>query len=475
MSRLRAGYLSPLPPAASGIADYAAELLPALAEHLDPVLFTLPGLPAPEPALARRFPVHPWSELDRRAGDLDLLLYQVGNHPRFHGPLYAALQRHPGVVVLHEYVLHHMVREITLVAGRPQAYVEEMRYAYGDAGRALARRAVTTGVPVDPWSFPLFERVADCALGLLVHNRASRDRVLASRPGARVAVVPHHLSLAGAEEGAVADPEEVQAAARRRLDLPQDAFLVGAFGYQNRSKRLDVALAAFGELRRHHPEARFAVVGGVDPALELPPVEGVTRVGRVEELERFLDWMRAVDVAVNLRHPTAGETSGTVIRLLGLGKPLLVTDAGSFAEIPPGCAARVPVDPRETARVAALLVALAGDPALRRDLGESARRHARRHHALEASADGYARFLAAVVADPRRPAAPAPPLAPPSPDDLLTELAAGLAAEAVDLGVVEGDDQEDILLPDLASLLVDVDLDRFALPPADRAGKGEGR
>ncbi|HMB55140.1 MAG TPA: hypothetical protein VKU40_17610, partial [Thermoanaerobaculia bacterium] len=275
MRGLRLAFAGPLPPAPSGIADYAAELLPHLAARpeIDAVeLYVPPGLPAPEAALAEAFEVRPWRELVARGRDgaFDLALYQLGNHPRFHGAVWSALGELPGVVMLHEYVLHHMVREVTLTAGDAAGYVEEMRYAYGAAGRSLARRAVATGVPVDAYAYPLFERAVDRAQGVLVHSRACAERVLASRPEARVAVVPHHLHLGREDVDRVdtdAEPEAAKLAARRRLGLPADGFLVGTFGYQNRSKRLDSLAAAFAVLHDRHPEARLAVVGGVDPKL----------------------------------------------------------------------------------------------------------------------------------------------------------------------------------------------------------------
>lgn len=488
---LRVAHLGPLPPAPSGIADYAAELLPRLAGHVELELIALPGLPPPAASLAERFPVRPLAQLDRRAADYDALLYHLGNDPRFHGPLWRALPRHPGVVVLHEFVLHHMVREITLAAGDPAGYVEEMRYAYGETGRAAARRSVDTGVPLDPWTYPLFERAADAATALVTHNRFARRRVLASRPDADVAVVPHHLSLAPWDTeraGSSARPspdldspegrDAVRRAARARLGLPADAFLVGTFGYQNAAKRLDAALAGFARAReslrrREMPAMRLLVVGGVDPNLDLEglsaagPGEDVQVVGRVDDLAEFLDWMAAVDAAVNLRFPTAGETSGTVIRLLGLGKPLLVSDAGSFAEIPAGCAVPVPTGGAEVEVLAAALVALATDPALRRDLGAEARAHAVRHHGLDASAAGYAAVLRRVAAAGRRPAPPPPPLAPWREDDLCTGLVSRLSAEACDLGVGPGDDEP---LDGLSGALVELGLDRWA-PPVGGGGR----
>ena len=181
-------------------------------------------------------------------------------------------------------------------------------------------------------------------------------------------------------------------------------------------------------------------------------LNGVTITGRLE-IDRFLLYMRACDVAVNLRHPTAGETSGTVIRLLGLGKPVVVSNTGAFAEIPDGCCAKVDLDATEEELLTTYLLALARDPALRRRLGENARRHVAAHHTLAGSARAYADFVRETVAS--RPALPraVPPLAPYPPEDVLADLAGAVAAAAVDLGMGEADDD---LLRELAAMLVDL-------------------
>ena len=59
---------------------------------------------------------------------------------------------------------------------------------------------------------------------------------------------------------------------------------------------------------------------------------GLVREGYVDEA-RLWALMKACDVHVSLRSPTMGETSGTAIRALSLGKPLVVSDVGWFAEL----------------------------------------------------------------------------------------------------------------------------------------------
>src|SRR5215203_66039 len=320
---MRVAYFSPLPPMTSGIADYSAELLPHLAEHCEVELIVDEGA-RPDPEIAARWPIHGHRALPGllERGRFDAVLYQLGNNRDYHASIYKALLEHPGVLVLHEFVIHHLVRDLTLYSGDADAYVREMSYAYGRTGEAMARRCLATGVPLDPWSYPLFERAVDASLGVIVHNRFTRDRVLASRPLARTAVVPHHLSLDALPVGSAAE-------ARAALGIAPGDFAVATFGYLTAAKRPEVLLRAFARLRRERPEARLLIAGEVSPHFDFDRVftpelrAGVTVTGRLE-LDRFLLYMQACDVAVNLRHPTAGETSGTVIRLLGMGKPLIV-------------------------------------------------------------------------------------------------------------------------------------------------------
>ena len=100
--------------------------------------------------------------------------------------------------------------------------------------------------------------------------------------------------------------------------------------------------------------------------------------------------MTACDVLVNLRSPTMGETSGSVIRGLSLGKAMLVSDVGWFSELPNGVALKIPVDEYEVPSIAGALELAAdhGDA-----LGASARAYVAREHELERVASAYVAAL----------------------------------------------------------------------------------
>ena len=102
--------------------------------------------------------------------------------------------------------------------------------------------------------------------------------------------------------------------------------------------------------------------------------------------------MAACDAIVSLRSPTMGETSGTAIRALSLGKPLVVSDVGWFSELPGDVALKVPVDEREEEQLTAALEALA-DEGVRKAASASARELVEREHRLDRVAEAYAAAL----------------------------------------------------------------------------------
>jgi glycosyltransferase involved in cell wall biosynthesis len=96
--------------------------------------------------------------------------------------------------------------------------------------------------------------------------------------------------------------------------------------------------------------------------------------------------MAACDVLVNLRYPTMGETSGSVIRGLSLGKPLVVSDVGWFSELPEDAVLKVPVDDTEVDVLRAALDVAADHGAA---LGSAASAYVEREHDLAKVADRY--------------------------------------------------------------------------------------
>jgi len=103
-----------------------------------------------------------------------------------------------------------------------------------------------------------------------------------------------------------------------------------------RAKRIDRALLGFRRFLREWPTVRFIIVGEVQNSYPLEELEAARDLGERlvvtgrQPMDRFYLHMLACDVVVNLRFPSTGEFSGTQIRTLGMGKPVLVSNTGPF-------------------------------------------------------------------------------------------------------------------------------------------------
>ena len=123
----------------------------------------------------------------------------------------------------------------------------------------------------------------------------------------------------------------------------------------------------------------------------------VLRLPYVNESE-FKRLLGATDIGVNLRFPSAGETSGLVMRMMERGAAVLVTRNEENSGFPDDTVIRVDHGEPETGMLACYLQWLAEDSEARAYYGRNAQAHVQRGHAQEIVAQRYATILGTCVA-----------------------------------------------------------------------------
>ncbi|HUQ95678.1 MAG TPA: glycosyltransferase [Bryobacteraceae bacterium] len=371
---MRIAFFSPLPPAPSGIADYSAALLEELRKIASVDVFSNDSQP-----------FHPSS--------YDIPLYQIGNNP-FHSHAYETALTHPGVVVLHEANLHHLICDLTIRRKNWDAYIEEARYNGGAAAEAYAQRVRALEVGPDYEGLPMLRRIQERSLGVIAHSRFVANQVRSAGFDKPIAVIPHGAWL----------PESTDRMGyRHRLGLDELTPLIGVFGFLKPYKRIAESLRAFRRLLRVVPEAKMILVG--DPHPEFPlaslisglDLDAHVRVLGFTPIDAFMGYLGACDIILNLRYPTVGESSGTLLRSLGLGKAVLVSHIGSFSEYPEDVVLKVPVDETEEDLIFEYLNALVSRPEIARTLGRRARAWVEKQCSWTLVARQYLNFLRAVA------------------------------------------------------------------------------
>lgn len=389
---MRVAFFSPMPPSKSGIADYSQALVQPLARLADVTVFA--GCEAPYDAAS-----------------FDAAVYQIGNNP-YHALAYETALRYPGIAVLHEANLHHLVADLTIRRGDWDAYLAECLYDGGEAALARARRVRALETGPDYEGVPMLRRIIEASRAVVVHSRAVEEAVRARGFTGPLARIPHGAWLPDADRNGW----------RGRLGLDELTPLVGIFGFLKPYKRIAESLRAFRRVLRLVPEAKMILVG--EPHPDLPVREMVHSLGlsasvRVlgfTPIEEFTGYMGACDIVLNLRYPTVGECSGSMLRALGFGKAVLVSEVGAFREYPDDVCLKVPVGPGEEDLIFEYLNLLISRPEVARAFGARARCWVERECSWEKVAARYAAFIEAVAAGREFITAPEPAPPPPAPE-----------------------------------------------------------
>lgn len=397
--RPRLAFVSPLPPARSGIADYAAQLLPALMDYFDMTLVVQQDTVDLPPALAG-LPVRDAAWLRAHADAFDQIVYQIGNS-EFHSHMFALLRDFPGVVVLHDFFLANVMAYRQMRHDPPGAWTGALFASHGypalRAYQAAASRAAL--FKVYPANFTVLEQAS-----AIIHHSSHAAALARAWYGEDATASWHSVPLPRA-----APPVQDRAAARAALGIADDVFLVCSFGYIMPNKLGKQLLAAWMASDLHASRRCVLVlVGelqdspfGAQVARLVDRAEGTVRIAGWSDDTVYRHYLQAADLGVQLRTSAQGETSAAVLDCMNYGLAAIVNANGSMADLPADTVLRLPDVFQETELTAAL-EHLYQDEEARRDLGRRAARLLATEYRPE---HGAARYAAALHAA-RAPAAP---------------------------------------------------------------------
>jgi glycosyltransferase involved in cell wall biosynthesis len=372
--RPKLAYLSPLPPQRSGIADYSARILPALARYYDIEIISDESEISDE--LKAYFPVRSTQWFLANAKSYQRVLYHMGNS-HFHIPMIALLNSAPGVVVLHDFYLSGMLNHAQSFGLDDTALSLSMVRSHGY--RALN---ILSGTGIDEAArcYPANRWVLDGAIGVLVHSRyslAQCEKFYGPVYQQRLSHIPFPCPTPPAVE---------RVEARGRWGLKGDDFIVCCFGFLAASKLNHLLIQAW-------TESDLASASGV----KLVFVGGHTAEGYGQRIDRqvsaarnisitgyvtgsiYEDWLAAADVGVQLRSQSRGETSAALFDCLGHGLPLIYNAHGTASELPDEVGVRLDDEPT-VGSISDALTSLWRNADLRRLLGEVGREFVLRSH-----------------------------------------------------------------------------------------------
>lgn len=407
-SKLKLAFFSPFNPIQSGISDYSEDLLSSLSHYAALDLF-LDSYKPSNPIVAQNYTWQNYNKFD--ASRYDAFLLHMGNSAA-HSYIYQFLQSHQhdpkAVLVLHDFVLHHFLIGHYLNKGKANDYIKLMQTQHGPEGERVACEVIKGRLPDALFQYPLSNPAIEAAGTVIVHSHYAANLIKQQFPEKKIGIVRMGVPL---------PPLVDRDTARQKLNLPLDQFIVTSLGHLNPYKRLDSALWAFKKFCREFPNARYLLVGSLSPNYDVKAMvralgleNNVQIVGFVENADERDLYVAASDVCVNLRYPTAGETSASLLRIMGAGRPVLVSRTGTFSELPDDVCIKVDIDEAEEELLLEYLRLLCRDENIRLQIGDNARNYVVKNARLEDAAYDYYKFLCQVLNRPLEIEPPNPPV-----------------------------------------------------------------
>lgn len=350
----------------------------------------------------------------------DLAVYQVGNS-HLHRFIWPYLYRYPGLAVLHDARVHHARAEALLSAGRNEDYVAEFVWNHPSAGEAGANFGLLGLDGPFYYQWPMLRGIVSASRVVAAHSPGVVRELSEAWPDKPI----EHIALG--EGSAGLDVARARNAFRTAHRIPADAPLFGVFGSLTAEKRVLEILAGFASVRAWLPGAHLLLAGAPDPVIGLEDrisglhiADAVTLVPAATD-EEFDRAIAAADVVLNLRWPTALETSGPFVRSLALGRATVIIDLPHQSHLPaldprtwqrlspcddlaPGAEDRaitVAIDLRDLNHsLRAAMRRLGSDAGLRRRIGAEARQWWEREHTVARMVADYERVMARAMSVP---------------------------------------------------------------------------
>jgi glycosyltransferase involved in cell wall biosynthesis len=393
---MKLAYFSPLPPQKSGIAYYSEALLPHLSRFFKIDLWVSGFIP--DRSLSKKFRIINYHKSKNRLSALknyDYIVYNIGNNPEFHAEMYDVFLEYPGHVILHDFVLFFLVTGYFLDFKRDsKGYIREFYENYGNDGIYEVKKLLHGSIPPleyqNPELYPLIKKIIRTAPGIIVHSDSTKNALLMNGCSPDKIAKINQINYSNMN---FTIPKKEQATIKKQFGINTDGLLITSLGYIAPTKRNAQVIKAINDIiASSHINIQYLMVGEgnyINSYLD----QNIKKTGFVPP-DEYKKLVSCSDIIVNLRYPSMGESSATLLQAMTAGKPCIVSDIAWFSELPDNVVLKIPVDNiDENDELKRSLLLLITDSQRRSDLGKNAQKYVIAWHNPSGISEEIASFI----------------------------------------------------------------------------------
>lgn len=338
MEKKKILYVSPFLPMQSGISDYSEVMVEGLKEHFD-VTLLIDNYKLDNINLHKNFDVKNYKKDYIKFEVYDEIIYNMGNNPQFHSYMYELIREHPGYVILHDYSLFYLTAGYYQDRNSLFSKIYELEGAEGINTVKDALRRYNTDNILECKDIAskllLNQEVLKEAKGIIVHSYYTKNKLeeLGYNSILKINMVNMGEDLSTKETKYL----------KETYGIPEDVIVIGSFGYIASTKQNHLMCQAINYLNENTDFDIYYVMVGQGDYVDEYLGKHIIKTGFIPR-EAYDEILNRTDIVCNLRYPTMGETSISLIHAMGREKVCMITDDAWFAEIPDECVVKININ-----------------------------------------------------------------------------------------------------------------------------------
>ena len=364
-------YVSPMLPEKTRIAMYSKEFLPYLSKYYN--IEIVVDQKEIDKNISSKYSIIKKEEFLKNWQNYDRILYHFGNSS-FHKHMFEMLEIAPGVVVLHDVYLSHLISWMDSINYSSMKLLQEIYYSHG---YTPLKEYFYENQEKVIWKYPINYFVLENSLGIIIHSQFSKNLIKNFYSN----VIDEYIKVIPQFKEVFLEKVDSQKI-KKELGFKENDFLICSFGILTLNKLPFEIIKAFrNSYLSFIPETKLIFVG--EPLNDIKEIfnqliedlklkDKVFITGFVDE-EKWKLYLASADLVIQLRKNTRGEISRALLDALSFGKPVIVNTYGFINELPENIVFKI----KENFSIEELSEALEKlyeDQNLRKAIGENAQK-----------------------------------------------------------------------------------------------------
>ncbi|EKQ50534.1 MULTISPECIES: glycosyltransferase family 4 protein [unclassified Clostridium] len=353
MEKPRLLYASPLLPKKSGISDYSEILIYGLKKYFS-ITILIDNYTLKNKELYKDFDIKIYEKDKIDYNEYQHIIYNIGNNPDFHMYMYDLILKYSGYVILHDYSLFYLTSgyyqqndqlfsKIYELEGSKGIHIVKKQLKQGGFKNILECKTIADKIFLN-------KEILDRAKGIIVHSNYTKE-MLENRGYNNVL----KINMVNMSNDNILDQSNDYL--KKKYNISDEDFVIGSFGNIAPTKQNHIICEAVKHYNEVNDKKIYYIMSGDGDYVDSYLDKFIIKTGFID-IAKYNSILKRVNVVFNLRYPSMGETSISLIHAMGMKKACVITNDAWFKEIPDSCALKIEADEdyKELAKLLAKLV-----------------------------------------------------------------------------------------------------------------------